>query len=53
MKINTGVKAGGTRVNHNEKLTISKSFTIKTSIKAGGGGWWPNHNEKLARSWPR
>jgi hypothetical protein len=50
MKINTGIKAGGTRVNHNEKLAVSKSFTIKTGIKAGGGVWFPNHNEKLIQS---
>jgi hypothetical protein len=53
MKVRTTVKAGGTQINHNEKLASDKkrsnSLTVKTSVKAGGIGTSPtlNHNEKL------
>jgi len=47
VKIKTKIKAGGTQINHNEKLAKSKKLTVKTSVKAGG--IQGNHNEKIAR----
>ena len=40
MKIRSNVKAGGTQLQHNEKLQSdkkTKSLTVKTGIKAGEG----------------
>jgi hypothetical protein len=44
MNIRTGVKAGGVKLNHNEKL-LRSSLVVKTGVKAGGIRL--NHNEKL------
>jgi hypothetical protein len=45
MKVRSNVKAGGFGENHNEKMTASKSLTVKTGVKAGG--IIRNHNEKM------
>lgn len=41
MKIQTNIKAGGAKINHNQT-----GLTIRTKLKAGGGSW--NHNQTLA-----
>ncbi len=35
MKVKSKVKAGGTHLNHNQKV---KGLRIKSGVKAGGGG---------------
>ena len=56
MKVKSNVKAGGIKINHNEKIESckkSKGFIVRTGVKAGddpGGGGGVNHNEKIERA---
>lgn len=44
MRVKSSVKAGGTRVNHNQ---TTKGLRVKSSVKAGGFSL--NHNQTAAR----
>ena len=51
MKVNSNVKAGGVKLNHNQKV---KGLRVKSSVKAGntideGDGVKLNHNQTVKR----
>ena len=45
MRVKSSVKAGGTRLNHNQ---AAKGLRVKSNVKAGGTRL--NHNQKVGRA---
>lgn len=49
MKVQTSVKSGGIRLNHNEKQVREAVRTLKVQTNVKAGGREVNHNEKQVR----